>query len=82
MKISYYNSEKDCLEIRDATDEEMADIKNAANGIGFQMRNSAILAKLADIDIRTIRPLREGDAVRVAALEAEASELRAQLVKD
>lgn len=43
--------------------------------------NAPILAELKAIDARTIRPLREGDLVRVAALEAEAEALRSQLVK-
>lgn len=43
--------------------------------------NAAILAALEVIDAKTIRPLREGDAARVAALEEQASQLRAQLIK-
>lgn len=43
--------------------------------------NAPILAALAAIDAKTIRPLREGDAARVAALDTEAAALRAQLMK-
>lgn len=43
--------------------------------------NAPILAALAAIDAKTIRPLREGDTTRVAALEAQAAALRAQLMK-
>ena len=43
--------------------------------------NAPIIAQLAEIDKKTIRPLREGDTARVAALDAEAAALRAQLVK-
>jgi hypothetical protein len=35
--------------------------------------NAPILTALASIDAKTIRPLREGDAVRVAALDAQAA---------
>ena len=43
--------------------------------------NGPILAQLAAIDARSIRALREGDAARIAALEAEAAALRAQLTR-
>lgn len=38
---------------------------------------AAIDAQLADIDFRSIRPVREGDAVFLATLTAQAVELRA-----
>ncbi len=41
--------------------------------------NGAILTQLAAIDAKSIRALREGDTARIAALEAEAAALRAQL---
>lgn len=44
--------------------------------------NAPILAALEALDIKSVRPLREGDAVRVAAIEQECSVLRAQLRKD
>ncbi len=42
--------------------------------------NAPIYAKLAEIDLKSIRPAREGDTVRLAALEDQAKLLRAQLV--
>ncbi len=39
----------------------------------------AILADLAAIDMRSIRALREGNAARIAELEAQAVALRAEL---
>lgn len=42
--------------------------------------NAPILAALQEIDLRTIRPLREGDSARVAMLDAEASALRLKLI--
>lgn len=44
-----------------------------------ELRRAEIVAAMAVIDTKSIRPLREGDAVRVAALEAEAEALRAEL---
>ena len=42
--------------------------------------NDPILAQLDAIDAKSIRALREGDAARVADLEAQAAALRSQLV--
>jgi len=44
--------------------------------------NAPILAALEALDAKSIRPLREGDAVRVAALEQQAAALRLTLRKD
>lgn len=43
--------------------------------------NAPILAQLDEIDRKSIRALREGDMVRVAALEIQAEVLRSQLVR-
>lgn len=43
------------------------------------LHNAPILQALQDIDARSIRALREGDQVRINALEAEAAALRSQL---
>lgn len=40
---------------------------------------SDILQALAQIDVRSIRPLREGDTARIVSFEAEAAALRAEL---
>lgn len=42
-------------------------------------RKLEIIILLSQIDFKSIRPLREGDAVRVAALENQAVSLRAEL---
>lgn len=42
-------------------------------------RKAEIIASLADIDRRRIRPLAEGDAAFLAALNAQAIALRAEL---
>lgn len=43
--------------------------------------NAPIYAALDEIDRKSIRPAREGDAARLAALEVQAAALRSQLVK-
>lgn len=42
-------------------------------------RQGEIYVLLAQLDLKSIRALREGDVVRIAALEAEAVALRAEL---
>lgn len=42
-------------------------------------RISEIKAALAEIDAKSIRPIREGDTSRLAALEAQAETLRQEL---
>ena len=43
--------------------------------------NAPIYSALDEIDRKSIRPIREGDVARMAALEAQALALRSQLVK-
>lgn len=50
--------------------------------LSMEAHNAPILAELARIDAKSIRPLREGDVDRVAALEAQAAALRVQLRKE
>jgi len=42
--------------------------------------NAVIYDQLLKIDLKSIRPLREGDQVRIDDLKAQAATLRAQLV--
>lgn len=44
-----------------------------------QLRRGEIITALATIDQKSIRALREGDAARIATLEAQAAALRAEL---
>ena len=44
-------------------------------------RNAPIYAALDELDRKSIRPAREGDTARLAALEVQAAALRSQLVK-
>jgi hypothetical protein len=37
---------------------------------------------MAALDAKSIRPLREGDAARIAAIESQMAALRSQLRKD
>ena len=45
----------------------------------IEEQNDDIMAQLDAIDRKSIRPLREGDQIRIDALEAEAATLRSQL---
>lgn len=56
-------------------------VSPATPPISPDQHNAPILAQLATIDSKSIRALREGDAVRIAALEAQAAALRSQLRK-
>ena len=49
--------------------------------VAAAMRHAEILAALAEIDKKSIRPLREGDAVRIADLNAQAAAQRVELAK-
>ena len=81
-KVCYWDEKEGCQKERDCTPEEQADIDaRRAAGPNASAINAPILAALEAIDLKTIRPLREGDSVRVAALAADAAVLRAQLVK-
>lgn len=42
-------------------------------------RKQEILRTLEQLDLKSVRPLREGEAVRVAELEAQAEVLRQEL---
>lgn len=50
--------------------------------VPMEVHNAPILAELARIDAKSIRALREGDAVRIADYEAQAAALRVQLRKE
>ena len=45
-----------------------------------ELNNKPIYAQLEVLDLKSVRPLREGNAVKVAELEAEAELLRTQLI--
>lgn len=79
---AYWDSEEGCQKERECTQEEQVEIdaRRTAQPNASEF-NAPILAQLAAIDSKSIRPLREGDGARVAALEAEAAALRAQLKK-
>jgi hypothetical protein len=84
MMIDYWDSQAKCQKARPATADEIAEInaRKANKAIQDAMRHNAeILAKLEQIDRKSIRALREGDSQRIHALESEAAALRLQLVK-
>lgn len=82
-KVCYLDEESGGMLLRDCTIEEQEelDARRAAPPSASEF-NAPLLAQLAAIDAKSIRPLREGDGVRVAALEAEAAALRLKLRKD
>lgn len=82
----YYDKESRSMKTRPCTPQEQQDIDAArAAGPGIDQLNAPIMAALQAIDSKTPRAVREalitGDKSRVQALEAEAAQLRAQLVK-
>lgn len=59
--------------------EEMTEAEIASLAPSQQDRIAEIQAALAEIDAKTIRPLRAGEMDRVAELEAQAKALRDEL---
>ena len=57
------------------------DVQEEYNKIQINLLNGPILHKLNDIDLKTIRALREGNQDRLNSLEAEATSLRQELIK-
>ena len=55
--------------------------KFSSSDISAEEYNAPILAQLADIDAKSIRPLREGETARVRELAEQAAILRSQLRK-
>ena len=82
-QVCYWDAESGRQKVRDATPEECNEIElRRQSAPSIESHNAPILAELARIDAKSIRPLREGDAVRVADLEAQAAALRLQLRKE
>lgn len=82
-EVDYWDEVAGEQKKRPATAEETAEINaRRAAGPSAAEHNAPILKALEQIDLRTIRALREGDQVRIAALDAEAAQLRSQLRKD
>lgn len=81
--IQYLDMESMEWKTRPCTPEEQAEIdaRRTAEPTAAE-HNAPILAELERIDLKTIRPLREGDTERVEALKEQAAQLRAQLRKD
>lgn len=47
----------------------------------FEADNAAVLEQLQALDLKSIRALREGNAARIAEIEAEAVALRSKLIR-
>lgn len=68
--------------IRPCTPEEQLEIdERRAAGIPVDVLNAPILEKLIQLDLKTIRALREGNTVKIAEHEQQAINLRSQLKK-
>ena len=82
-QICYWDNESNSQKVRDSTPAEDAQYEAdiAAAALDFTGFNAPILAQLEALDAKSVRPLREGDSIRVAQLEQQAAELRAQLRK-
>lgn len=81
-KTCYYDSETCEMKERACTPEEQAYINaERAKVLSSEIVNAPILSALDAIDRKSIRALREGNSVRIAELESQASELRLQLKK-
>lgn len=81
-KICEWDSEIGEQVTRDATTAEQAVIDAMRNApVSNEVYNAPIFAALAEIDSKSIRALREGNQVRIDALESEAVVLRIQLRK-
>lgn len=67
---------------RDATREEIADIEARKSAKPSKDEaNEKIRVKLLEIDMQSIRPMREGDKAKLQDLNDQAAALRAQIVK-
>ena len=64
---------------REYTQEEIAKRDAGISETTKISKRDDILAQLAEIDLKSIRAIREGDTNRIQALELEASELRKKL---
>lgn len=81
-KICYWDSETKSPKERDATPEEQAEIDKRRNAQpSKESINAPILAQIAQLDQKRIRPIAEGDSVYLATLNAQVAELRSKLVK-
>lgn len=58
------------------TNEEAAELMSPSQADINAQRKSEILVELTAIDSKSIRPIREGDAVRVEELDGQAQALR------
>lgn len=81
-KICYWDEEAKEQKERDCTPEEIAEIEERKNAPpSKESINAPIIAEIAQLDLKRIRPLAEGDSAYLATLNAQISSLRAKLVK-
>lgn len=81
-KTVYWDAKAGKQKERDCTPEEIAEIEERKNAPpSKESINAPIIAEIAQLDIKRIRPLAEGDSAYLATLNAQISALRAKLVK-
>jgi hypothetical protein len=66
---------------REYTEEEISKRDKAILENAKTSKKDRILNKLTELDIRSIRAIREGDAKRIQELELQAEKLRTELRK-
>jgi len=80
--IDYWDVKEQRQVTRAATADETTDIDaRKAAGPSPEFLDAQIEAELMALDLASIRPLRENDKVKLAALEVKAVALRAKLKK-
>lgn len=67
-----------CVEIKEAEADAIANPPPTAEQVKAT-RAAQIKAALVELDFKSIRPLREGDAERIASFKAQAESLRKEL---
>jgi hypothetical protein len=81
-KICYWDAKAGKQKERDATPEEQAEIDARRSAPPSKASiNEPIIAEIAQLDLKRIRPLAEGDSAYLATLNAQIAALRAKLVK-
>lgn len=74
--VSFDVDDKDVYKVLKWDTAKMGTLPESFQGLLNKKLNEPIYEKLAALDAKSIRALREGDSTRLAALEAQAESLR------
>lgn len=81
-KICYWDEVAGKQDERDAMPEEQVEIDARRSALPSKaLINDPIIAEIAQLDLKRIRPLAEGDSAYLATLNDQIAALRAKLVK-